>query len=231
MAAGCGGHVLPHMPYSVQHFCAEAPLQVSHASGSAHLRAGLGPRKLIAAPRRKCGRVVCNSCSPHRITIPYQYIARNPAVAFQGLPTSPTAAEGALQGYGGARVRLCNPCVPDPNTTPPRPQESPGQFFPRGHGRSQSTTSSVHLNSLQANRHGGSAPGNLSGDAHPRARSSTIVGRIPRIFVAPKARRATSCYIADTRCSTPPWAQHHRRRGRSSHPQATQVRGRHHREA
>lgn len=36
---------------------------------------------------------------------------------------------------GGERVRLCNPCVPDPNTTPPV----------RGHSRSVSSASSVGL--------------------------------------------------------------------------------------
>ncbi|KAI0022973.1 FYVE-domain-containing protein [Xylariomycetidae sp. FL0641] len=63
---------------------------------------------------RKCGRVVCSACSPHRITIPHQYNER------YGL----LGAEGGIADFnaigGGERVRLCNPCVPDPNTTPPR---------------------------------------------------------------------------------------------------------------
>ncbi|KAI1431017.1 hypothetical protein GGR50DRAFT_127188 [Xylaria sp. CBS 124048] len=61
---------------------------------------------------RKCGRVVCHSCSPHRITIPYAFIVRPPGVEGGGNATP-------LGPMGGERVRLCNPCVPDPNTTPP----------------------------------------------------------------------------------------------------------------
>ena len=48
---------------------------------------------------------------------------------------------------GGERVRLCNPCVPDPNTTPPQPQETRGQSprSPRTHSRSQSSTSGATI--------------------------------------------------------------------------------------
>ncbi|OOF90984.1 hypothetical protein ASPCADRAFT_58352 [Aspergillus carbonarius ITEM 5010] len=85
---------------------------------------------------RKCGRVVCASCSPHRITIPRQFIVRDPsrshassslippraapALGMGGDDTvhSPTALNPALGG--GEEVRLCNPCVPDPNPEPPR---------------------------------------------------------------------------------------------------------------
>lgn len=91
---------------------------------------------------RKCGRVVCSSCSPHRITIPRQYIVRPPDVrgrssTMPGAPpsvsppsqildiladetseTSPSRINPALGG--GEEVRLCNPCVPDPNPEPPR---------------------------------------------------------------------------------------------------------------
>lgn len=93
---------------------------------------------------RKCGRVVCSSCSPHRITIPRQFIVRPqdpnrrpvsmfvpPSTAFsqvvdltvdgaqQSAPSSedPLAFNPALGG--GEEVRLCNPCVPDPNPDPP----------------------------------------------------------------------------------------------------------------
>jgi hypothetical protein len=90
---------------------------------------------------RKCGRVVCASCSPHRITIPRQFIVRSPE-AQRTLSTiihpSPSARqvinlvddeeeEEENQSYGrnpalggGEEVRLCNPCVPDPNPEPPR---------------------------------------------------------------------------------------------------------------
>ncbi|RAL04294.1 phosphatidylinositol-3-phosphate-binding ubiquitin-protein ligase [Aspergillus ibericus CBS 121593] len=85
---------------------------------------------------RKCGRVVCASCSPHRITIPRQFIVRDPsrshassslipprtapALDIEGDDTvhSPTALNPALGG--GEEVRLCNPCVPDPNPEPLR---------------------------------------------------------------------------------------------------------------
>ena len=83
---------------------------------------------------RKCGRVVCASCSPHRITIPRQYIVRPPdadrsvaafvprVVDLEGVDSgaimSPSVINPALGG--GEEVRLCNPCVPDPNPEPPR---------------------------------------------------------------------------------------------------------------
>lgn len=72
-----------------------------------------------------CGRVVCNSCSPHRITIPYRYIVQPP---FQG-EASTSSTSGIQRSCfnrpsedleGGQQVRLCNPCVPDSTTAPPR---------------------------------------------------------------------------------------------------------------
>ncbi len=76
----------------------------------------------------KCGRVVCNACSPHRITIPHQYIVRPPG-APRPLAQGPSLPLLDSQGWypefgGGERVRLCNPCVPDPNTAPP---QTPGE--------------------------------------------------------------------------------------------------------
>lgn len=85
---------------------------------------------------RKCGRVVCNSCSPHRITIPHQYIVQPPGTPRVLAPRFPSAlgGESSFTDFsvlgGGERVRLCNPCVPDPNTAPPQTQA--------GHARSQS---------------------------------------------------------------------------------------------
>ncbi|KAI9759902.1 MAG: hypothetical protein M4579_002027 [Chaenotheca gracillima] len=86
---------------------------------------------------RKCGRVVCALCSPHRITIPRQFIVHPPAT----MPPSPANSRRASQVIdltgddsvdgtiartstdiglgGGEEVRICNPCVPDPNTAPP----------------------------------------------------------------------------------------------------------------
>ncbi|KAF2727773.1 hypothetical protein EJ04DRAFT_529176 [Polyplosphaeria fusca] len=68
---------------------------------------------------RKCGRVVCAHCSPHRITIPRQYIVR---------PPLDDDNDGGIFNFempsGGEEVRVCNPCVPDPNYSPP-PQYHP----------------------------------------------------------------------------------------------------------
>ncbi|OAQ99204.1 hypothetical protein LLEC1_02268 [Akanthomyces lecanii] len=96
---------------------------------------------------RKCGRVVCNSCSPHRITIPNQYIVRPPdsEVSFaSGLFADPMGASYLERDGipGGERVRLCNPCVPDPNTAPP---QSPTPGSPRSpHHRSRSSLSNAY---------------------------------------------------------------------------------------
>jgi hypothetical protein len=99
---------------------------------------------------RKCGRVVCGNCSPHRITIPRRYIVHPPGDTEPGIFGTGTSnvevvdltgdddGEGPLlqpdlrsggrqnQEYhfdpalgGGQEVRLCNPCVPDPNPLPP----------------------------------------------------------------------------------------------------------------
>ena len=93
---------------------------------------------------RKCGRVVCNDCSPHRITIPRQFIVHPPDPGGQiqsRLPgtlasvetidltddterverpnlTRNTTAESNPALGGGEKVRLCNPCVPDPQPSP-----------------------------------------------------------------------------------------------------------------
>lgn len=82
---------------------------------------------------RKCGRVVCNDCSPHRITIPRQFIVhppdpsghnqarsivtRAPAEAIDLTDETDTAGLNLALG-GGEKVRLCNPCVPDPQPSP-----------------------------------------------------------------------------------------------------------------
>lgn len=109
---------------------------------------------------RKCGRVVCASCSPHRITIPRQYIVRPPeSLSSSHLPaTSPTATPSRSPQIfdpigeditsflstvnpalgGGEEVRLCNPCVPDPNPNPPQPYST---VRPYGHRSTQSLSS------------------------------------------------------------------------------------------
>ena len=96
---------------------------------------------------RKCGRVVCASCSPHRITIPRQFIVHPPTNDIQthnhsqaGVSTevidlteedspqerAPLASIQSTSRFepinpglgGGEEVRLCNPCVPDPQIEP-----------------------------------------------------------------------------------------------------------------
>ena len=109
---------------------------------------------------RKCGRVVCAACSPHRITIPRQFIVRPPAFAHQPSPPSlplgrfvdctgeePVSLAPSINPAlgGGEEVRLCNPCVPDPNPNPP------------GYGaissRSRGHRSTYSLPSVMGNRH------------------------------------------------------------------------------
>ncbi|KAJ9157567.1 FYVE zinc finger protein [Pleurostoma richardsiae] len=111
---------------------------------------------------RKCGRVVCASCSPHRITIPYQYIVQPPG-------------EGGYADFssigGGERVRLCNPCVPDPNTTPPQAQASTGQ---RGHSRSQSTAGGFGSPTAVPPSRFSAYLGSTPNDAYARNRSVTL---------------------------------------------------------
>ncbi|MCJ1464590.1 hypothetical protein MMC07_003203 [Pseudocyphellaria aurata] len=107
---------------------------------------------------RKCGRVVCANCSPHRITIPRQFIVHPPSDYSQdinpGSPTGPpvidltgdnevdvatptSSVTTRRQSHdnplnsglgGGQEVRLCNPCVPDPNPLPHLSFPSPGPY-------------------------------------------------------------------------------------------------------
>ncbi|GAB1310333.1 E3 ubiquitin-protein ligase ZNRF2 [Madurella fahalii] len=120
---------------------------------------------------RKCGRVVCNSCSPHRITIPYQYIVQPPG-APRHMAQRPISLLDSQTWYpdfgGGERVRLCNPCVPDPNTAPPQTQTAQ----PMAHGNLGPTLQSD--NNPVFNRwslYFGTGPAN---DSHGRSRSVTM---------------------------------------------------------
>ena len=96
---------------------------------------------------RKCGRVVCANCSPHRITIPRQFIVHPPETASSliesrnhrafevvdltdddnadrddqpSIDQRPRSSDYRIDSAlgGGQEVRLCNPCVPDPNPLP-----------------------------------------------------------------------------------------------------------------
>lgn len=102
---------------------------------------------------RKCGRVVCASCSPHRITIPRQYIVRPPDSSHPTSPPIPlprqvidlTVEDLVSSSFinpalgGGEEVRLCNPCVPDPN---PHPLNYTS-VRPHGHRPTQSLSSTM----------------------------------------------------------------------------------------
>ncbi|KAF2852520.1 FYVE-domain-containing protein [Plenodomus tracheiphilus IPT5] len=94
---------------------------------------------------RKCGRVVCHSCSPHRITIPRQFIVHPPSdntlniIDLTGDDENTMSAFGPFRNPalgGGEEVRVCNPCVPDPNPNPPP------QYTPTHQSRHQSARSS-----------------------------------------------------------------------------------------
>ena len=91
---------------------------------------------------RKCGRVVCNDCSPHRITLPRSMIVYPPGIELAHIPARPisgietvdltrdeenhdrtdppntTNTNNKVDSEAGAKVRLCNPCVPDPQPNP-----------------------------------------------------------------------------------------------------------------
>jgi hypothetical protein len=87
---------------------------------------------VLTHANRKCGRVVCSACSPHRITIPRQFIVHPPMdsdiitniIDLTGDDTNNMSAFGPFRNPalgGGEEVRVCNPCVPDPNYDPPPP--------------------------------------------------------------------------------------------------------------
>lgn len=117
---------------------------------------------------RKCGRVVCANCSPHRITIPRQFIVQPPEDAAPSpelsngtsvevidltsdnmndeapsvLGRSQRSDPGIAPALGGGEeVRLCNPCVPDPNPLPHLPPVTTGQGLRSLLGSDQSPSS------------------------------------------------------------------------------------------
>jgi hypothetical protein len=82
---------------------------------------------------RKCGRVVCATCSPHRITIPRQFIVHPPSDGLTNVIDLTGDDDATMSSFGpyrnpalggGEEVRVCNPCVPDPNYSLP-PQYTP----------------------------------------------------------------------------------------------------------
>lgn len=160
------------------------------ASLCGNTTAGLFPNSLpmwesMANFIRKCGRVVCNSCSPHRIIIPHQYIVRPPGTEVAMSPS--LLVDGLGTGYfdvnrmsGGERVRLCNPCVPDPNTAPPQSPSSPAASSSSrtAHQRSRSSFGETYGAVPATNRHGAifaAGPANEYRYLTSRTRSITMV--------------------------------------------------------
>ena len=107
---------------------------------------------------RKCGRVVCANCSPHRITIPRQYIVHPPSEddnigsdasgdSDEGNRAN-TAGAGLRQADtalgGGVEVRLCNPCVPDPNPLPPPSYAQSTSDYPSPYARHEASVARRH---------------------------------------------------------------------------------------
>lgn len=84
---------------------------------------------------------------------------------------------------GGERVRLCNPCVPDPNTAPPQSPNPQTNMSPRStHQRSRSNIGSTYGTLSPSNRHGAVFAAGTSGDPYryltSRTRSITMVSRL-----------------------------------------------------
>ncbi|KAH8675542.1 FYVE zinc finger-domain-containing protein [Xylariales sp. PMI_506] len=149
---------------------------------------------------RKCGRVVCSQCSPHRITIPYQYIVRPPGEAALRRTSGLWGEERSLADFsrlgGGEQVRLCNPCVPDPNTTPPQALPSPTMsppYIPRrsSHQRSQSTADGPTPSRNDAAWYAPPVPTQTRprNDTSSRSRSATLNSNMTPNFAGPSQQR------------------------------------------
>ena len=118
---------------------------------------------------RKCGRVVCATCSQHRITIPHEFIVHPPqdtSSADHRPSLSQRDTEATSTTCGGTKVRLCNPCVPDPNTLPPPPIRLPARerqpdrptYLLSGFGDGQFRITEGALNAFEAMGSEHSAP-------------------------------------------------------------------------
>jgi hypothetical protein len=177
---------------------------------------------------RKCGRVVCASCSPHRITIPHQFIVQPPnsTTDTATTPTDETGVEvidlteddsGSRPRTmsnpnpppedhlndppnpalgGGAEVRLCNPCVPDPNPNPPQPYRSlfatqgaptvPSNYRAPGYLDRPSTRNPHAWNPNQGGPSGARAPSYMRSEEYRRQH-----GLVSSIDVIPSNMRLT----------------------------------------
>jgi hypothetical protein len=127
---------------------------------------------------RKCGRVVCAQCSPHRITIPRQFIVHPPAlpsaiIDLTGDPEEESSPVSPRQMWGGEEVRVCNPCVPDPNMSPPPQLQSPTELAPPPHWNLPN-------------------PHNTSGSRRPPRQHRNSAGPLPNMPIHPNHRSTLS---------------------------------------
>lgn len=157
---------------------------------------------------RKCGRVVCANCSPHRITIPRQFIVHSPQEAGHYIThelatssaiidltddnegdTTRTQNTASRQSHeyqidpalgGGQEVRLCNPCVPDPNPLPHLAFAPSDRFTFRSFPSPE--------NSARTARHGHYQPllGPTSQPTHNTS-NRTVLNRRPNIISGPRS--------------------------------------------
>ncbi|KAK2592890.1 hypothetical protein QQS21_009422 [Conoideocrella luteorostrata] len=132
-----------------------------------------------------------------------EYIVRPPGSDIS-MPSS-LLVDGLGSGYfelnglsGGERVRLCNPCVPDPNTAPPQsPTPSIGANSPSSHHRSRSSLAGSHGVAHPSNRYGTvftTVDGRDPLQYYARARSITM---------NPAAQTAPSAATSGHRMSAP----------------------------
>jgi hypothetical protein len=127
---------------------------------------------------RKCGRVVCAQCSPHRITIPRQFIVHPPAlpsaiIDLTGEREEDSSPVSPRQMWGGEEVRVCNPCVPDPNMSPPPQLQTLADIAPPPHWNLPN-------------------PHNTSGSRPPPRRHRNSAGPLPNIPMHPAHRSTLS---------------------------------------
>ncbi|RBR15552.1 uncharacterized protein FIESC28_07317 [Fusarium coffeatum] len=138
-----------------------------------------------------------------RIIIPHQYIVRPPGseAMHQSL-----LVDGLGAGYfdvndmsGGERVRLCNPCVPDPNTAPPQSPGPQATLSPRApHQRSRSSIGDAYGTLQPSNRHGAVFAPGTTGDPYrylsPRMRSVTMGSASSGSSPGPSHRRRSGAH-------------------------------------
>lgn len=139
---------------------------------------------------RKCGRVVCAICSQHRVTIPHEFIVHPPqdtSSSDRRPSLSQRDTEAASTTCGGTKVRLCNPCVPDPNTLPPPPLRSADRerqrdrptYLLTGFGDGQFRITEEALNAFEAMGNEQSAPVDRRRRATSYYTLPTVLNRAP----------------------------------------------------